>query len=159
MAKIKRSEILTYINTTPSSTATYSLLGIGVVTGVINLNPNVTTETYIHEDTATISVESYAPTMPVEITGNNGNAVFEYLDALRKARAVLGDCETDIVNVWNYETGGPTAAPAEKQPVSIQIDTFGGDGGTAVKLAVTINYQGDHTLGTFNTTTPAFTPS
>lgn len=157
MAKIKRSEILTYINTTPSTTATYQLLGAGVVSGTVEMNPDVLTETYIHEDTATIAVQSYAPTMPVEITPVNGEAVFEYLDGLRKARAVLGDCETDIVNVWNYETGGPTAAPAEKQNVSIQIDSFGGDGGQAAKLSVTINYQGDPTTGTFNTSTKAFT--
>lgn len=157
MGKIKRSEILTYINTTPSSTATYQLLGTGVVSGNIEMNPDILTETYIHEDTATIAVQSYAPTMPVEITPVNGEAVFEYLDALRKARAVLGDCETDIVNVWNYESGGPTAAPAEKQDVSIQIDSFGGDGGQAAKLSVTINYQGDPTTGTFNTSTKAFT--
>ena len=157
MAKIKRSELLTYINTTPSSTATYALLGTGVISGTINMNPTVTTETNIHEDSASIFVESYAPTMPVEVTANNTEAAFEYLDALRKARATLGDCETDIVNVWNYETGGPTAAPAEKQPVSIQIDSFGGDGGKAVKLNCTINYIGDPTTGTFNTSTKAFT--
>jgi hypothetical protein len=157
MAKIPRSQLLTYIDTTPASTETWVLLGVGVITGTINMNPNVTTETYIHEDTATISVNSYAPTMPIEVTANNGNAVFEYLDGLRKSRAVLGDCETEIVNVWNYETGGPSAAPAEKQAVSIQVDSFGGDGGQPVKLNVTINYQGDPTTGTFNTTTPAFT--
>jgi len=157
MAKIKRSEFLTYINTTPSSTATYQLLGVGVINGTVNYNPSVTTETYIHQTGATITIDSYAPTMPIEITPNNGEAVFEYLDALRKSRAVLSDAETDIVNVWNYETGGPTAAPAEKQPVSIQIDSFGGDGGKAIKLNVTINYQGDRTTGTFNTSTKAFT--
>lgn len=157
MAKIKRSEFLTYINTTPSSTATYYLLGVGVIEGVINMNPKTSEETYIHEDSATIAVESYAPTMPLEITANNGDEVFEYLDGLRKARAVLGDAETDIVNVWNYETGGPTAAPAEQQNVSIQVDSFGGPGGESVKLSVTINYQGDPTTGTFNTSTKVFT--
>ena len=156
MAKIKRSEILTYIDVNPA-TEDYFLLGVGVVTGVINMNPQVTTETYIHEDGATIQVESYAPTMPLEITADNGDDVFEYLDALRKARSVLGDCETTIVNVWNYETGGPTAAPAEQQAVSIQVDSFGGGGGKAAKLSVTINYQGDPVTGTFNTSTKVFT--
>lgn len=156
MAKIKRSEILTYIDVTPS-TEDYELLGEGVVTGVINMNPKTQEETYIHEDNARIDVMSYAPTMPIEITAINGEAVFEYLDNLRKTRAVLGDCETTIVNVWNYETGGPTAAPAEQQTVSIQVDSFGGEGGQAAKLNVTINYQGDPVVGTFNTTTKVFT--
>jgi len=156
MAKVKRSELITYIDITPD-TEDYALLGVGVITGTINLNPNVLTETYIHEDTANISVESYAPTMPLEITGDATDDVFLYLDGLRIARAVLGDCETTIVNVWNYTAGGPTAAPAEQQAVSIQVDSFGGEGGTAVKLNVTINYQGDPVVGTFNTTTAAFT--
>lgn len=157
MAKIKRSEILTYIDTTGSEG--YELLGVGVINGTISYNPNVLTETYIHEDSASISVESYAPNMPVEITMDDTDLVCEYLDGLRKARAVLSDCETTIVNVWNYESGGPTAAPAEQQAVSIQIDSVGGEGGTAVKLAVTINYQGDPVVGTFNISTSAFSAS
>jgi hypothetical protein len=155
MAKIKRSEFLTYIDTVGDET--YYLLGVGVIEGQVAMNPKTNEETYIHEDNATITVESYAPTMALEITANNGDEVFEYLDGLRKSRAVLGDCETTIVNVWNYESGGPSAAPAEQQNVSIQVDNFGGPGGEAVKLSVTINYQGDPTTGTFNTSTKAFT--
>jgi len=155
MSKVKRSEILTYIDTVGDET--YSLLGVGVINGTINMNPDVLTETYIHQDTATISVQSYAPTMPIEITMDDTDAACEYLDGLRKDRATLSYCETTIVNVWNYESGGPTAAPAEQQNVSIQVDSFGGEGGQAVKLSVTINYQGDPTTGTFNISTGAFT--
>jgi hypothetical protein len=157
--KIKRSQVQSFLNTTPSTTATYKLIGDGVITGKINYNPKTNEETYIHQDTASISVESYAPTMPIEATAKNGDDVFEFIDALRKARAVLDDAETDIVNVWMYETGGPTAYPAEKQTVSIQIDDFGGDGGQAVKINYTINFVGTPVVGTFNATTSAFTAS
>jgi len=157
MAKIKRSEFLTYIDV--DGEESYYLLGVGVINGTTNMNPKTTDETYIHEDSATITVDSYAPTMPIEVTADNGDEVFEYLDGLRKNRSVLGDCETTIVNVWNYETGGPSAAPAEQQDVSIQIDSFGGEGGSAIKLNVTINYQGDPTAGTFNTSTKSFSAS
>jgi hypothetical protein len=158
MSKIKRSEILTYVDDTPS-TENYVLMGEGIVTGTINMNPDVLNETYIDDDNATISVQSYAPTMPIEMTADDGDDAFAFFDALRKARAVLSDAETTIVNVWNYETGGPTAAPAEQQAVSVQVDSFGGDGGAPVKLNVTINYIGDPVVGTFNTTTAAFTAS
>jgi hypothetical protein len=159
MAKVKRSQYQTFLNTTPDSTATYKLIGDGVTTGTVNYNPKTSEETYIHEDSATIAVESYAPTLPIEATAINGDDVFEFIDALRIARAVLDDAETDIVNVWMYETGGPTAYPAEKQDVSIQIDTFGGDGGQAVKINFTINFIGAPVPGTFNASTSAFTPS
>jgi hypothetical protein len=156
-AKIKRSDYKTYINTTPSSSATYVLLGDGITSLKVNYNPKTTDETYIHQDTADISVDSYAPTMPVQMTAKNGDPAFEYLDGLRKSRAVLAACETDIVNVWAYETGGPSAYPAEKQSVSIQIDDFGGDGGKVNVMNFTINFKGTATTGTFNVTTPAFT--
>ncbi len=159
MAKVKRSQYQTFLNTTPDSTATYKLIGDGVTTGTVNYNPKTSEETYIHEDSATIAVESYAPTLPIEATAINGDYVFEFIDALRIARAVLDDAETDIVNVWMYETGGPTAYPAEKQSVSIQIDTFGGDGGQAVKINFTINFIGAPVPGTFNASNSTFTPS
>jgi hypothetical protein len=157
MAKIKRSEVQTFLNTTPTTTATYVLIGDGVVSGKIDYNPKVQDETYVHQDSATITVESYAPTMAVEQTCVSGDAAFEFIDGLRRTRAVLGDAETTIVNVWMYETGGPTAYPAEEQDVSISIDDFGGDGGQAVKINYTINYIGDPDSGTFNSSTKVFT--
>jgi hypothetical protein len=121
------------------------------------MNPKTLEETYISEDNANISVESYAPTMPVEQTAIGGDEVFEYIDSLRKTRAVLGDAETTIVNVWAYEDGGPTAFPAEQQAVSIQIDDFGGEGGAATKINFTINFIGDPVSGTFNANDSSFT--
>ena len=72
MAKIKRSQIKTFMDITPSSTATYKLISDGVTTGKINMNPKTTEETYIGEDSATITVDSYAPTMPVGATAVSG---------------------------------------------------------------------------------------
>ena len=154
--KIKRSLVQTFIDTVPD-TENYELLGEGVVSGQVNYNPKVLEETYVSEDTANISVESYAPTMPIEMTCVAGDAVFEFIDALRKTRAILGDAETTIVNVWMYEAGGPSAYPAEQQTVSIQVDDFGGEGGEATKLNFTINYIDDPVTGTFDAATKAFT--
>ena len=159
MAKIKRSEIQTFIDTTPTTTATYSLIGDGVPSGKIAYNPKTESVTYIHQDNASVSVEGYAPTMAVEQVAIAGDAIYEYIDELRKARAVLDDAETTIVNVWMYESGGPTAYPAEQQSVCIAIDDFGGDGGVAAKLNYTIYYIGDPIPGTFNASTKAFTAS
>lgn len=159
MSKIKRSQVMTFLNTTPSSSATYNLIGSGVTAGSIAYNPKVEEETYIHEDNATVTVEGYAPKLPLEAAAVAGDAVFEYIDGLRIARAVMADAETDVVNVWAYKSGGPTAYPAEKQTVSIQVDEFGGDGGSSTKINYTINYIGDPTPGTFNASTKAFSAS
>lgn len=157
--KIKRSQVQSFLNTTPLTTATYKLIGDGIVAGAIAMNPKVTEETYIHEDSATISVDSYAPKLPVEGSAKAGDDVFEFVDGLRKSRAVLGDAETDVVNVWMYETGGPTAYPAERQPVAISVEEFGGEGGVAAKIKYTINFIGPAALGTFNASTKVFTPN
>ena len=159
MAKIKRSQLMTFMNTTPSGAATYSLIGDGVTGGSISYNPQVEEETYIHQDSATITVESYSPKLSLEASAVAGDAVFDFIDALRVARAVLADAQTDIVNVWAYESGGPTAYPAEKQNVSIQVDEFGGEGGSSVKINYTVNFIGDPIPGTFNASTKAFTPA
>lgn len=159
MAKIKRSQLMTFMNTTPSAAATYSLIGDGVTGGSISYNPQVEEETYIHQDSATVTVESYSPKLSLEASAVAGDAVFDFIDALRVARAVLTDAQTDIVNVWAYESGGPTAYPAEKQNVSIQVDEFGGEGGSSVKINYTVNFIGDPIPGTFNASTKAFTPA
>jgi hypothetical protein len=159
MAKIKRSQIATFVNVSSTTGASYKLLGVGVVTGKVNMNPKTTEETYVHEDTASISVDSYAPTLPVEMTAVAGDDVFEFIDELRKNRATLGDAETDIVNVYYYESSSSGAYPAEQQNVAIQIDDFGGDGGTPAKINFTFNYVGNASSGTFNPTSGVFTAS
>jgi hypothetical protein len=164
MAKIKRSQIQTFLNTTPESPAvlgsastTYVLLGPGVVTGDISMNPKNTEETYIADDSATTTVDSYAPTFAVEQTAIVGDAVFNFVDQLRLDRAVLGAAETTIVNVWLYETGAPPSYPAEEQLVSISVEDIGDAGGEPIKLNYTINFVGDAVIGNFNVTTKAFT--
>jgi hypothetical protein len=156
---VKRSQFKTFINTTPLSTATYVLLGDGIKSGKIAYNPKLTDETYISNDTATISVDSYAPKMPLSGKAKVGDAAFTFLDNLRITRAVGPAAQTDILNIWLYQTGGPTAYPAEKQTVSISFEDFGGDGGTPVEYSATVNYAGDRTAGTFNSSTLAFTAS
>ena len=82
--KITRPKVLTYLNTTPSSTATYGLLGLGVTTGQISMNANVTTEQYIHQETAYNSIDSYAPNLPITQTAYKGDAVYDFIFDLLK---------------------------------------------------------------------------
>jgi hypothetical protein len=157
MAKIKRSEFRTFLNVSATETADYALLGDGITSAAINYNPQTAEEVYIHQDSGTTEIESYRPTMPVEAKAIAGDEAFDFVDGLRKSRAVLDDAKTDIVNVWMYEAAVGGAYPAERQPVSIQIDDFGGDGGQTAVINFTINYLGDPTPGTFNPTTGTFT--
>ena len=155
MAKIKRSQFKSFLNTGTLLVPVWSLIGDGVTSGAISYNPKVEEETYIHEDSATITVESYAPKFPLESVAISGDGVFEFLDTLRKARGVLAAAEGEVSNVWLYKTPIAGYYPAEKQACSTQLDEFGGDGGSSTKINYTINFLGDPTLGRFNPTTTA----
>lgn len=158
MAKIKRSQIKSFLNTNTVLSPTWSLISEGVPVGTINMNPSVTTETYIGDDTATITVESYAPTMPINATAIDGDAVFDWIETLREGRNILTDVETELVNVWLYETPALGFYYAEKVNVSVQCDTFGGDAGTAGQIGYTINYISAPVLGGFDPSGLEFVP-
>ena len=155
--KIKRSQIAVFLNTGTSASPTWSLVGDGVTSQTINYNPQTSDETYIHQDSGNTNVESYKPTIPTPMTAIAGDEVFDYVDGLRKGRAVLTDAETEVCIVYLYETPTTGAYPAEKNACSIQVDDFGGDGGTAAVINFTINLNGDATPGTFNPSIKAFT--
>lgn len=154
--KIKRSLFRTFLNTGTIDTPVWSLIGAGVTEAQINYNPKTTEETYIHEDGANVSVDSYAPVFPVRAVVINEEAVFEFIDDLRKNFALLDDAEINIVNVWLYETPAGGYYHAEKQNVSIQIDSFGGPGGQATIIEYIINFIGDVTIGIFDPTNLVF---
>lgn len=155
--KIKRSKQAAFLNTASGETETWSLIGDGVTSMVLSYNPQTSDETYIHEDSGTTDVESYKPTSSVPMTAIKGDPVFDFVDGLRKKRAVLGEARTSICLVYLYEEATEGAYPAEKNTCSIQIDDFGGDGGGSVVINYTINFVGDPIEGTFNPTTKTFT--
>lgn len=156
---IKRSLFAIFLNTGTTQTPVYSLMGEGITSQVVNYNPQTSEETYIHQDSGTTEIESYRPTIPTPQTAVKGDAVFEFIDSLRKNRAVLADAHSDVVMVELYGTATSGSYPAQKNTCSIQIDDFGGDGGTKLAINYTINLIGDPVDGTFNPTTKTFTAS
>lgn len=156
---VKRSAFQSFLNTATIVAPDYALIGDGVTTATLNYGPQTLEETYIHQDSGTIEIESYRPTMPIEATCKAGDDVFDFIDGLRKSRAVLDAAKTDVVLVYLYEDAVGGEYPAERQAVSIQIDSFGGDGGAATRINYTINFVGDPVLGTYNPTTGTFTPN
>ena len=149
MAKIKRSQFKSFLNTGTVGTPVWSLISAGIPEAEVAMNPKTS-------DNATISVESYAPTMAIEATAIAGDAVFDWIDATRQGRDVLEDAETEIVNVWLFETPALGYYAAEKVAVSVQVDKFGGPGNTSAKIGYTINYVGDPVKGGFSPTGSEF---
>lgn len=148
--KVKRSLFKTFLNTGTTGSPVWTLINTGVASAKVGYNPKTTEEIYIHQDTASFSVDSYAPNLPIEASITNAETAFEWLDAKRKVRATLSTAETEIVNVWLYKGAAAGIYLAEKQTVSIQFDDFGGDGGQPAKLNYTINFIGNPLVGTFD---------
>ena len=158
---IKRSRFMMFLNTTPAvESATYALIGNGVTELSIDYGAQTKTEQYINADSATTEVTGYQPTAPVTMTAKKGDPVFAFVNELRKKRAILADAYSDIVMADAYEVADAndlTAIPAEKQPVSIQIGSYGGPAEEPLSIEYTINFRGDPTEGTFDATTKSFT--
>nr|DAW68334.1 MAG TPA: hypothetical protein [Caudoviricetes sp.] len=156
--KIKRSKLAMFLDTSGGEeTAAYALIGDGVTEQTIAYNPTTSEEIYIHQDTGTTDVESYRPNIPTPMTAIKGDEVFDYVDGLRRARAIGSAARTKVCIVYLYETETTGAYPAEESVCSIQIDDFGGAGGETATLNFTINLIGDPVQGTFNPATKAFT--
>lgn len=149
VTKIKRSEFATFINTTPGAEATYVRMGKGITGQTVAYNPTVNTEQYINEDSATNSLDAYAPSINTPQTCYAGEPVFEYIDGLRRARAIGAAAETDVVLVYIYSKGtGTNTYNAEKNKCVISIEEFGGDAGNPVSLTYTVSLNGDPEVGT-----------
>ena len=155
--KIKRSKFATFLNTGTADAETWSLIGNGVTSMTVAYNPQTSDETYIHQDSGKKDVTGYAPTSAVPMTAHKGDAVFDFVDALRKKRAVLDEARAEICLVYLYDEETEGAYPAEKNTCSIQIDDFGGEGGGSNVINFTINFVGDAVEGTFNPETATFT--
>lgn len=146
--KIKRSEFATFLNTGTKALPVWKRMGKGITSQTISYNPATTSETYIHEDNATTNLDSYAPNISTPQTAYKGEPVFDYVDSLRKARAVGGDAETEVLLVYIYDKDESGNYSAERNSAVFQVDDFGGDGGSNVVINYTVNLNGDPTQGT-----------
>lgn len=158
MKKVKRSKQMSFLNTGTADTPTWSRMGKGITGQTINYNPQTNSECYIDEDSATTDVDSYQPTIPTTQTVYEGEPCFAFINNLRRKRAVGGDAHTEILLVDAF--GGSSGSyPAERNACSIQIDTYGGDGGNPLSITYTVNLIGDAKEGSFNPSTKSFTAS
>lgn len=156
---VTRNQVANFLNTTPTAAATYNIIGDGVTSLSPNMNPKVLDEHYIHLASGTKIVTGYAPDAPVEMTAKFGDPVYDFVMTLRKTLAVGAAAETDMVEVFLYETEVAGAWPALQWGVAIQVDSGpGGEGGDGAKLGYTILYNGEPTPGMFDPETKAFTP-
>lgn len=147
---IKRSQIQAFLNTAGKGEApTYKIVGNYMPTGAYDYNPQTTTETYIVNDNATSTLDSYQIAFDGEMKCAKGDAVFDYIDGLRYTVAVGDDAVSEVVLVDTYEQKGSSGGyRAQKFACTVSINSFGGDGGQIATISFNIAVNGDPVQGT-----------
>ena len=85
--------------------------------------------------------------------------VTTYIAEIGRNRKVGADCETDIVNVYNWIAGKTSGTQvAYKQHIAIKVDNSGsGAAGDAMALSGSLMYKGDAVKGEWDPETKTFT--
>lgn len=159
---IKRSQIQAFLNTTPSEkdNITYKIIGNYMPTGAYEYNPQSTTETYIINDNATTTLDSYQLAFNGEMKCAKGDAVFDYIDSLRYELAVGDEAVGEVVLVDTWKTETNAQYRAQKFYCTISINSYGGDGGQTPTISFNIAINGNPIQGTATITAGGctFTP-
>lgn len=160
---VKRKEIMLYLNTTPASengSETWGLYGKKSTTATYSYNPNSTSETYITDDNATVTLDSYNVTIDGNMKCYHGDAIYDYINGLRYNMATGSDAETKalLIDKYDKDTTG-NSFKAQVFNCTISVESYGGDGGVTPSITFTIGLNGDPTQGsvTFTGETPTFT--
>lgn len=166
MKQVKRSEIVGFLDidkATSIASANWKLFGNGVTSASYSYNPSTTSETWIVEDNARTTLDSYAVSIDGEQTCLYGDPVYDFINGLRYNLAVGDDAITNLLLVDKYDYTGNGASREYKAQVfscTIQVESYGGDGGAKPTISYTIGVNGDATNGTVTITdgVPTFTP-
>lgn len=154
----KRSAFMLFINTATSpDTAKYEEVGDGVTELTVSYNPQTNTERFINQDNANTDITGYQPNAPVTSQVIKGNPAFEYINKMRKKLPTMSDAYSDVVMLDIFDSADDGVYPATKQPVSIQIDSYGGPAADPLSVSYTLNWRGNGIEGTFNPLTKTFT--
>ena len=150
--KIKRSQFLTFIDTTPVGVSrTWVVLGVGVNEYAVSYNPQVDTEKWIIEDNARNDHTANQKQGSVTQKCYKNDPEFEFIaagrDELNYRTKVLD------VDTWSGTTGSYDAKLSE---AIIAVTSYSGE-----QIEYDIYYDGDPITGTVSIAggTPTFTPS
>lgn len=156
MGKIARKLFMTFINTDPSATAKYEVLGTDLEEFNIEMGANVIKSPNILGENS-ISIDKYEKTSSVEpYKAEADSDLFKFLKPIIDEEKTLDDLKTDVVHVNLFDTATGGAYPAHKEDVVIEVVSYGGNT-EGFQIPFNIHYTGIRKKGTFNPTTKTFT--
>lgn len=136
--KNKRSQYQKFLDITPSSTASWKVIGIGISEASVEFNPQVDTEQWIIEDSARSDHTSNQKQLSVTQKCYKNDPEFEFINSGRdKLNYVSHILEIDT---WNGSQG---SYPAKKSDCLITVTSYSGE-----EIEYTIYFNGDPEEGT-----------
>lgn len=153
---------MAFLNVTPTeSNPSWKIVGNGMTTGSYSYESSETSETYIVNDNATTTIDSYALSWDGEMKCIHGDEVYDYINKLRYNMATGTDAESKVLLIDKYDVVDSNNFKAQLFNCSISISSYGGDGGATPTIGFKINVNGDPTNGTvaMSDGVPTFTPT
>ena len=149
--KIKRSQFLTFLDTTPASTPTWATLGIGVDEYATSYNPQVDTEKWIVEDNARNNHTSNQKQGSVTQKCYKNDPEFAFVASARDQL----NFKTHVLDVDTWDATNSNYASKMSDAI-ITITSYSGE-----EIEYDIYYDGDPVVGTTTITdgVPTFTPN
>ena len=151
IVKNKRSQYQKFLDTTPSATATWKVIGIGISEASVEFNPQVDSEQWIIEDSARNDHTGNQKQLSVTQKCYKNDPEFEFInqgrDKLNYTSHILE------IDTWNGTSG---KYPAEKSDCLITVTSYSGE-----EIEYTIYFNGDPVDGTASIAdgVPTFTES
>jgi hypothetical protein len=151
--KIKRSQFLTFLDTTPSGNSrTWAIVGVGVDEYATEYNPQVDTEKWIIEDNARNDHTSNQKQGSVKQKCYKNDPAFEFV---ANGRDKL-NYKTHILDIDTWNGTESATFPAKMSDGLVAITSYSGE-----EIEYDLYYDGDPTEGTVTITdgVPTFTPT
>lgn len=162
ISAVMREKALNFLDVTPKDAETWALMNKGIESASVAYNATTSTRHFIGDSSATSGVSGFAKQLDVTQYAYTGDATFTFIDGLFFNDAKGADADTDMLQVFLHRAPELTPLvdiPAKLQPVTIQLDSYGGDGGDQLQLGYNVLFRGDAVLGkvTITAGVPVFT--
>ena len=158
MEKITREQVASYVDTTPLATPTWAVIGVGVTSYGQAMNPQITTEKWIINKNATSTLGSYQIQGDVSQKCYKDDAIFEYVNELRRNAGIGSAVESHILDVDMWDEVSSGVYNATKYNCMVAVTSYMSE---EAVIEYSIYYNGDPILGTVTVVgeLPVFTAS
>ena len=152
-----------YLDTSSTSTPTFSLMGLGFTQ--LDENPNVVIDekAYINDKASTKSVTGYGATFPFTSDVYTEEPAITTILSIGEGQKTGSDAIRQFVRTKFLvdSNGDPITTTVEARLFNVAVEVTGitGAGTEALVVAGNLHQRGDFVPGTFNLSTKAFTPA